>query len=79
MIKVLVFASFVARAIRLTVTASKLVGAALFDDGIDVTHILPDGVTSTQDEVIDQLTDRQPGLFGEHFVSRSHIANNLFY
>lgn len=49
---------------------SKLVGAALFDDGIDVTHILPDGVTRTQDEVIDQLTDRQPGLFGEHFVSR---------
>ena len=49
---------------------SKLVGAALLDEGIEVLHLLPDGRAFTQDEVIRELTGGQADLFGEHFVSR---------
>lgn len=49
---------------------AKLVAAALVEEGIDVTHILPDGSRRSQAEVIDELTDGQHTLFGDHFVSR---------
>jgi uncharacterized protein (DUF488 family) len=49
---------------------SKLVGAALLDEGIEVLHLLPDGGIRTQDEVIQELTGGQGSLFGDHFVSR---------
>lgn len=49
---------------------SKLVGAALLDEGIEVLHLLPDGRVRTQEEVIRELTGGQADLFGEHFVSR---------
>lgn len=49
---------------------AKLVAAALVDDGIEVTHILPNGSRLSQAEVIAELTKGQPSLFEEHFVSR---------
>lgn len=49
---------------------AKLVAAALGDEGIDVTHLLPDGSHRSQAEVIAELTNGQGSLFGEHFVSR---------
>lgn len=49
---------------------AKLVSVALVDEGIDVTHLLPDGSRRTQAEVITELTDGQGSLFAEHFVSR---------
>lgn len=49
---------------------AKLVSAALVNDDIEVSHILPDGSRQSQAEVIDKLTDGQHSLFGEHFVSR---------
>lgn len=49
---------------------SKLVGAALTAEGIDVLHLLPDGSSRTQAEVIHALTNGQGDLFGEHFLSR---------
>ena len=49
---------------------AKLVAAALVDEGIDVTHILPDGSTQTQEDVIAELTAGQTSMFSEHFVSR---------
>ncbi len=49
---------------------AKLVAAALVDEGIDVTHILPDGSRRSQAGVIAELTDGQSSLFADHFVSR---------
>lgn len=49
---------------------AKLVSVALGDEGIDVTHILPDGSRRTQAQVIAELTNGQSSLFAEHFVSR---------
>lgn len=49
---------------------SKLIGEALAEHGIDVTHILPDGRTKSQAEVIAQLTDGQYDMFGDQFMSR---------
>lgn len=49
---------------------AKLVAPALVDEGIDVTHLLPDGSCRTQAEVISQVTGGQGSLFAEHFVSR---------
>ncbi|MHB1039801.1 MAG: DUF488 domain-containing protein [Desulfobacteria bacterium] len=49
---------------------AKLVGAALSDEGINVTHLLPDGSRRSQAEVIAQITKGQCSLFAEHFVSR---------
>ena len=49
---------------------AKLVAPALADEGIEVTHLLPDGSRRTQAEVIAQVTGGQGSLFAEHFVSR---------
>lgn len=49
---------------------AKLIGEALSDLGIDVTHILPDGSRKAQSDVIAELTGAQPSFFAEHFVSR---------
>jgi len=49
---------------------SKLIGAVLLEEGIDVLHILPDGTTRSQEEVIRELTGGQVNMFGERFVSR---------
>jgi uncharacterized protein (DUF488 family) len=49
---------------------SKLVADELVKQGIDVTHLLPDGSRRSQEEVIKELTKGQGSLFGEHFVSR---------
>lgn len=49
---------------------SKLVAEALVDDGIEVSHIMPDGSHRSQAEVIADLTDGQFSLFAEHFKSR---------
>jgi uncharacterized protein (DUF488 family) len=49
---------------------AKLVGTALADERIEVQHLLPDGSSCSQSEVIFQLTNGQPGLFGEHLLSR---------
>ena len=43
---------------------SRLIGAALQDQGIDVRHILPDGTVCTQDDMIRKLTGGQGDLFG---------------
>ena len=48
---------------------SKLIGAALHDEGIEVLHLLPDGGNITQNEAIQELTGGQSDLFGQHFVS----------
>ena len=45
---------------------SRLIGAVLQDEGIDVRHILPDGTVGTQDDVIRELTGGQGDLFGAH-------------
>lgn len=49
---------------------SKLIGEALVEHGIDVTHFLPDGDTKSQAEVIAQLTNGQSDMFGDQFLSR---------
>lgn len=49
---------------------SKLIGEVLVEHGIEVTHILPDGDTKSQADVIAQLTDGQSDMFGDQFVSR---------
>lgn len=49
---------------------AKLVATVLVDEGIEVNHILPDGSHQSQAEVIATITNGQPSLFGEHFVSR---------
>jgi uncharacterized protein (DUF488 family) len=49
---------------------AKLVGAALADEGINVLHLLPDGASRTQSEVIAEITNGQGNLFSEDFVSR---------
>lgn len=49
---------------------SKLVGAALLEEGIDIRHVLPDGTTRSQDEVLRELTAGQVDLFGAQFTSR---------
>jgi len=49
---------------------SKLIGEALVEHGIDVTHILPNGFTKSQSEVIAELTDGQSDMFGDKFLSR---------
>ncbi|MGV3579471.1 DUF488 domain-containing protein [Brevundimonas sp.] len=49
---------------------SKLIGEALKDRGIDTEHIMPDGSSESQAEVISALTKGQGTLFGEHFASR---------
>lgn len=49
---------------------SKLVGEALFERGIEVMHIMPDGLRMKQSDVIAELTGAQASLFAEHFVSR---------
>jgi uncharacterized protein (DUF488 family) len=50
---------------------SKLIGASLADLDIPVLHIDEEGALRTQAEVIDDLTDGQLSLFGEHdFTSR---------
>ncbi len=49
---------------------SKLIGAALADEGITCNHILPDGRVLPQDELIRELTGGQGDLFGDHFVSK---------
>lgn len=48
---------------------SKLVGAALLDEGNQVLHLLPDGGVRTQEEVIREITGGQGDLFGEPFAS----------
>lgn len=49
---------------------SKLIGEALVEHGIDVTHILPNGSTKSQSEVIAELINGQSDMFGEEFLSR---------
>jgi len=49
---------------------SKLIGEVLAEHGIDVTHILPNGSTKSQSEVIAELTDGQSNMFGNQFISR---------
>ncbi|MGR6331437.1 DUF488 domain-containing protein [Sphingomonas sp. XXL09] len=49
---------------------SKLIGEALAELGIDVTHILPDDHTKSQRDVIAELTDGQSDMFGDPFMSR---------
>lgn len=49
---------------------SKLIGEVLVDHGIGVTHILPNGSTKSQSEVISELTDGQSDMFGDQFKSR---------
>jgi uncharacterized protein (DUF488 family) len=49
---------------------SKLIAAALSDEGIEVNHITSDGSIMSQDEVIEDLVGDQPNLFFEHFTSR---------
>lgn len=49
---------------------SKLIGEALKSRGIEVEHIMPNGSSESQEEVISALTKGQGSLFGEHFVSR---------
>lgn len=49
---------------------SKLIGAALDEKDIEVLHILQDGSTLTQDDVMRELTGGQGTLFGHRFVSR---------
>ncbi len=49
---------------------SKLVGAALGEEGIEILHVLPDGSTRTQDDVLRMLTGGQADLFGNAFTSR---------
>lgn len=50
---------------------SKLIGQALADNGIEVTHILPNGASKSQSDVIDDLTGGQSDMFGENFMSRN--------
>lgn len=50
---------------------AKLISAALVDEGVEVTHILPDGSRRSQADVIAELTKGQHSLFDEHFVSRN--------
>jgi uncharacterized protein (DUF488 family) len=50
---------------------SKLIAASLAELDIPVLHIDEEGVLRTQAEVLDELTDGQLSLFGEHdFTSR---------
>jgi len=49
---------------------SKLIGAALSDEHIDVVHIDSDGRTATQTAVIARLTTAQGQLFDQRFQSR---------
>lgn len=49
---------------------AKLVSVALGDEGIDVTHLMPDGSRRSQVDVIAELTKGQTSLFAEEFVSR---------
>lgn len=49
---------------------SKLICAALEDQGISSTHLLPDGSQCSQAEIMTELTQNQRDLFGEHFTSR---------
>jgi uncharacterized protein (DUF488 family) len=49
---------------------SKLIGEALIDHEIDVTHILPDGSLRSQADVISELTNGQSEMFGDQFISR---------
>lgn len=49
---------------------AKLIGTALDHEGIDVTHLLPDGSRRSQAEVIAELTNGQVSLFAEQFLSR---------
>lgn len=49
---------------------SKLIGEALVEHGIDVTHLLPDGASKSQADVIAELTDGQTDMFGDPFLSR---------
>lgn len=46
---------------------SRLIGAALQDEGIEVLHLLPDGTVGTQDEVIREVTGGQVNLFGTEY------------
>ncbi|MBN1962535.1 MAG: DUF488 domain-containing protein [Deltaproteobacteria bacterium] len=49
---------------------AKLIGCALSDEGVQVLHLLPNGTSCTQQEVVRELTKGQQNLFAEHFVSR---------
>lgn len=49
---------------------SKLIGEALVDYGIEVTHILPNGATKSQASVIAELSDGQSDMFGDKLMSR---------
>jgi len=49
---------------------AKLVGVALEERGIDVRHILRDGTTATQLDILNDLTNGQPSLFEDDFYSR---------
>lgn len=50
---------------------AKLIGAALSEEDIKVTHILPNGAHVEQADVIAELTKGQKDMFGDHFVSRN--------
>lgn len=57
---------------------SKLIGAALTDEGIDVTHIDENDRLITQEEVILRLHKGQPSLFDNFFqyTSRKRYVND---
>ncbi|MBN2494531.1 MAG: DUF488 domain-containing protein [Deltaproteobacteria bacterium] len=44
---------------------ARLIGAVLSEEGIDVLHILPDGTTRTQQELVRERTGGQVDLFGK--------------
>lgn len=49
---------------------AKLIGEVLREQGIEVLHLLPDGTTRSQTDVLRELTHGQGDLFGERFMSR---------
>jgi uncharacterized protein (DUF488 family) len=49
---------------------SKLIGVALQERSVQVTHLMKSGDPMTQDRVISELTSAQETLFGEAFGSR---------
>jgi hypothetical protein len=49
---------------------SKLIGQALADESIAVVHLLPDGSTRSQEEVMASVTHGQGDLFERTLMSR---------
>lgn len=50
---------------------SKLLGETLTESGFPVAHLMPDGTTRTQEEVMRELTGGQTELFGQQLYSRN--------